>query len=393
MLQFLKRTWAEVDVNAIEYNYRAIRARLSDSCRFMAVVKADAYGHGAVHVARALQSAGADWFGVSNLQEAIQLRKNGITRPILILSYTPPEEAATLAAYGITQTVISGDYARRLNEAAATASVTLPVHIKLDTGMSRVGFFYHDEQTDVQTVEEITAVCSLSHLTAEGIFTHFACADEENGDAFTRRQFALFSRAVSLLEQHGCTFALKHCCNSAAALRYPEMQWDMVRPGIVLYGLHPSPVIGKHETLRPAMALKTVVTQVKEIPAHTEVSYGCTYKTTRPTRVATVPIGYADGYPRRLSNTAYMLAEGTRVPLIGRVCMDQSLLDVTDLPAVQEGTVVTVFGTDRDAEYHTDELAATADTINYEIVCDIGKRVPRLFIRDGNVIDKQDYFD
>ncbi len=388
-MQFLKRTWAEVDMNAIEYNYRAVRGQLSPSCRMMAIVKADAYGHGAVHVAQALQTAGADWFGVSNLQEAVQLRRGGITRPILILSYTPPEEAATLARHDITQAVISGDYARRLNEAAAAAGVTLSIHIKLDTGMSRVGFFYHNEETDGQTLDEIAGVCGLSRLSAEGIFTHFACADEEAGDAFTKRQFALFCEAVARLAEKGITFSLKHCCNSAAALRYPQMQLDMVRPGIILYGLYPSPLLKQCCSLCPAMALKTVVTQVKEIPANTEVSYGSTYKTAAPTRVATVPIGYADGYPRRLSNTASMVIGGVPVPLIGRVCMDQSLLDVTALPQVAEGTVVTVFG----AAYCADTLAAAAETINYEIVCDIGKRVPRLFIRDGAVTDKQDYFD
>lgn len=392
MSEFLKRTWAQIDLDAIEQNYQSIRGSLSSNSCLMAVVKADAYGHGAVCVARTLQEAGADWFGVSNLQEAIQLREAGITRPILILSYTPPEEAARLSHYDITQTVISREYAYRLNEEATAANVTLPVHIKLDTGMSRVGFFYHDTQANESVIDELSEVCRLPHLTAQGIFTHFASADEEDDDGFTRHQFELFCRAVKRLEQRGITFALKHCCNSAATLRYPEMHLDMVRPGIILYGLVPSPWMRSLLPLTPAMSLKTVASLVKTIPAHTCVSYGRTFTTTHDTAIATVPIGYADGYPRSLSGNARMLVKGQFVPLVGRVCMDQCLLDVTAVCDVQEGMTVTVFGTDNDQHLPVEELATLSGSINYEIVCLIGKRVPRIFYRDGNIIGKQDYF-
>ena len=391
MSEFLKRTWARIDLDAIEHNYHAIRRSLTGGSRLMAVVKADAYGHGAACVARTLQAAGADWFGVSNLQEAIQLREEGITRPILILSYTPPEEAARLAAFGITQAVISREYAERLNEAAAAAGVVLPVHVKLDTGMSRVGFFYHDEVADAPVIHALTRVCRLPQLLPQGIFTHFASADEEDG-GFTEHQFALFTHAIQRLEQAGITFELKHCCNSAATLRFPHMHLDMVRPGIILYGAAPAPWMEALCPLTPAMSLKTVVSLVKEIPADTCVSYGRTFRTHRPTAVATVPIGYADGYPRSLSGTARMLVAGQSVPLVGRVCMDQCLLDVTGVPDIREGMTVTVFGRDGGTCLPVEELAALAGTIHYEIVCLIGKRVPRIFYRGGDMIGKQDYF-
>lgn len=386
MAEFLKRTWAEIDLSAIEQNYHAVRGVLGDGCRMMAIVKADAYGHGDVQVATVLQNAGAEWFGVSNLQEAIRLREAGITRPVLILSYTPPEEAARLATYDITQSVISGEYAHRLGAAAVAAGVTVQAHVKLDTGMSRVGFFYHDETADGAVIDEVAAACALEGLAVKGIFTHFASADEEDGEAFTRHQYALFMSAVNMLERRGITFELKHCCNSAATLRFPEMHLDMVRPGIILYGAAPSALLQELAVLTPAMSLKTVVSQVKTVPAGTEVSYGRTFVTDRPTTVATVPIGYADGYPRLLSSKAQMLIGGKRAPLVGRICMDQCVLDVTDIPSVDEEMTVTVFGRDGDAVLPADELAALSGTIHYEIICCIGKRVPRVFMNGQEVL-------
>ncbi len=390
MSLFLKRTWAEIDLSAIEQNYQAIRGTLRDGCRMMAVVKADAYGHGDARVAQLLQEKGAEWFGVSNLEEAVRLRDAGIVRPILILSYTPPEEAAKLAEYDITQTVISEEYAVQLNAAAVSAGVTLSVHVKVDTGMARVGFFCRPETADA-VCDEIERVCALSNLDADGIFTHFACADEQDGEAFTRRQFALFSQTVKTLEERGITFALKHCCNSAATVRFPEMQMDMVRPGIILYGLHPSSWMGSTIPLIPAMSLRSVLSQVKAVPKGTAVSYGQTHTLAQDGVVATVPIGYADGYPRSLSDTARMLLSGYSVPLIGRVCMDQCLLDVTAVANAREGATVTVFGRDGDAVLPVEELAAISGTIPYEMVCLIGKRVPRIFYRDGNAVGTQNY--
>lgn len=389
MSEFLKRTWAEIHLNRLQGNFQAIQASLAPGSQAMAVVKADGYGHGAAAAAKALRQAGAAWFGVSNLEEAVQLRRAGIDGDILILSFTPPEEAGRLAEFAVTQTVLSRPYAEELDAAAQAAGVRVRVHLKVDTGMSRVGFLYHREG-DEAVLDDMAAACRLPHLTAEGIFTHFASADEEEDGGFTRRQFALFMDAVRRLEKRGVSFALRHCCNSAATLRYPEMHLDMVRPGIILYGLSPAPWMEGMLPLDPVMELKTTVSMIKDLPADTPVSYGRIYTTGEARRVATVPIGYADGYPRVLSNRADMLLAGRRVRVVGRVCMDQCMLDVTGLD-VRESMVATVFGRDGEAFLPVEELADHMGTINYEVVCQISKRVPRLFVRDGQVVGQLNY--
>lgn len=388
MSEFLKRTWAEIHLDRLQGNFQAIQASLAPGSQAMAVVKADGYGHGAAAAAKALRQAGAAWFGVSNLEEAVQLRRAGVDGDILILSFTPPEEAGRLAEFAVTQTVLSRPYAEELDAAAQAAGVRVRVHLKVDTGMSRVGFLYHREG-DEAVLDDMAAACRLPHLTAEGIFTHFASADEEDG-GFTRRQFALFMDAVRRLEERGVSFALRHCCNSAATLRYPEMHLDMVRPGIILYGLSPAPWMEGMLPLDPVMELKTTVSMIKDLPADTPVSYGRIYTTGEARRVATVPIGYADGYPRVLSNRADMLLAGRRVRVVGRVCMDQCMLDVTGLD-VRESMVATVFGRDGEAFLPVEELADHMGTINYEVVCQISKRVPRLFVRDGQVVGQLNY--
>ena len=389
MSEFLKRTWAEIHLDRLQGNFQAIQASLAPGSQAMAVVKADGYGHGAAAAAKALREAGAAWFGVSNLEEAVQLRRAGIDGDILILSFTPPEEAGRLAEFAVTQTVLSRPYAEELDAAAQAAGVRVRVHLKVDTGMSRVGFLYHREG-DEAVLDDMAAACRLPHLTAEGIFTHFASADEEEDGGFTRRQFALFMDAVRRLEERGVSFALRHCCNSAATLRYPEMHLDMVRPGIILYGLSPAPWMEGMLPLDPVMELKTTVSMIKDLPADTPVSYGRIYTTGEARRVATVPIGYADGYPRVLSNRADMLLAGRRVRVVGRVCMDQCMLDVTGLD-VRESMVATVFGREGEAFLPVEELADHMGTINYEVVCQISKRVPRLFVRDGQVVGQLNY--
>ena len=389
MSEFLKRTWAEIHLDRLQGNFQAIQASLAPGSQAMAVVKADGYGHGAAAAAKALRQAGAAWFGVSNLEEAVQLSRAGIDGDILILSFTPPEEAGRLAEFAVTQTVLSRPYAEELDAAAQAAGVRVRVHLKVDTGMSRVGFLYHREG-DEAVLDDMAAACRLPHLTAEGIFTHFASADEEEDGGFTRRQFALFMDAVRRLEKRGVSFALRHCCNSAATLRYPEMHLDMVRPGIILYGLSPAPWMEGMLPLDPVMELKTTVSMIKDLPADTPVSYGRIYTTGEARRVATVPIGYADGYPRVLSNRADMLLAGRRVRVVGRVCMDQCMLDVTGLD-VRESMVATVFGRDGEAFLPVEELADHMGTINYEVVCQISKRVPRLFVRDGQVVGQLNY--
>ncbi len=390
MKDFLKRTWAEIHLDRLTHNFRVIRSTLTPGCRMMAVVKADAYGHGAAQAAKALQAAGADWFGVSNLEEAVQLRRAGIQAPILILSYTPPEEVPRLAEFAVTQAVLSLEHAQEISAAAVEAGVTVRIHLKVDTGMSRVGFFYHADSDRSAVLAQMAAACRLPALEAEGIFTHFASADEPDDGGFTAQQFALFTEAIRLLEEQGIRFALRHCCNSAATIRFPAMHLDMVRPGIILYGLAPDRWMEELLPLEPVMELKTTVSLVKTVPAGTPVSYGRIYTSSTDVTAATVPIGYADGYPRRLSNRAHMLIGGQRVLVIGRVCMDQCMLDVTGLP-VREGMVATVFGQDGDVRLPVEELAAQLDTIQYEIICQISKRVPRLFVDNGQVVGQLNY--
>lgn len=386
MKHWLKRTWAEIDINHLQSNLRTIKKAAQGSL-VMAVVKADAYGHGAVMAAKALYEAGADWLAVSNLDEAMQLRHAGLTLPILILSYTPPEEAMLLAQHRITQTIVSASHAAAMNDAAAKAGVTLDVHIKCDTGMSRVGFFCQD---GVFPIDDIATACALPHLNATGIFTHFAVADEQDGDAFTREQFARFMQVIRSLEERNVTFALRHCCNSAATLRYKEMHLDMVRPGLILYGLYPDAWMRELSPLTPVMSLRAHISHVKTVPAGVDVSYGRQYHTDKDETIGTVPIGYADGYTRRVFGKAHMLVCGKEAPVRGRICMDQCMLDVTGIDGVEAGTPVTAFGKDGNAELPVETYAAWSDTINYEVVCAIGKRVPRLFMRDGAPIFLQD---
>ena len=392
MTDFLKRTWVQVDLDAIAHNYQVIQKSLSDGCRPIAIVKADAYGHGAVPVSKALQKAGADFFGVSNLEEALQLRRGGITQPILILAYTPPEEACRLAEHDIIQTVLTLDNACRLNNAAAESGCTVRVHIKLDTGMSRIGLPCREPEDLREAVEEAAAICRLPHLKVEGIFTHFASADEAQDGGYTRLQYERFIRVADQLEEKGYSIPVRHCCNSAATMVHPDMHLDRVRPGIILYGLAPDATwMQELVDLRPAMELKTVVSMVKTIPASTPVSYNRTFTTAHPTAVATVPIGYADGYPRAMSGRARMLVNGRPAPVIGRVCMDQCMLDVTGIPGVDAGSVVTVFGRDGDVVIPVEEVAALSGTISYETVCLIGKRVPRVYLQGGQVVGHLDY--
>jgi alanine racemase len=392
MSDFLKRTWAEVSLDAIDHNFKVICNQLNPETRVCCVIKADAYGHGAVTLAKEYEELGADWFAVSNLEEAMQLRSAGIELPILILGYTPPENAAQLSKLNISQAVLSTDYGVRLSFEAQKAGVTVKVHIKLDTGMSRIGFVYQDPARDARAIEDIRRVCRLSCIDAEGIFTHFAVADEGNdGRDYTLKQFNNFTDAISQLKRHGISFKIRHCANSAAIFDYPEMQLDMVRPGIVLYGLMPSGKMKSKPNFIPAMELKSVVSLVKTIEPQTTVSYGRCFTAEEPTKIATVPIGYADGYPRHLFGQADMLVKGKRARIIGRVCMDQLMLNVTGIPELQEGDTVTVFGHDGESFLPVDELAELNQTINYELVCLVSKRVPRIFYKNGEQIGRLDY--
>ncbi len=391
MKKYFRRTWVEIDLDALKHNYEEIQSRVSSGCEIMAVVKADAYGHGVENTVREFAACGCGRFAVSNLEEALQVREILPDCSILILGYTPPEYAQTLALNNISQTVFNSEYAARLSAKAAESGVQVAIHIKVDTGMSRIGFVFHDSTEDIAAVEEISSVCKLQGLYPEGIFTHFASADEGNGELFTRLQYDLFMTLIGCLEFEGINFSVRHCCNSAATVIYPEMHLDTVRPGIILYGLKPSAEINGRINLVPAMEMKTVVSMVKTVPAGTPVSYGRTFTAERDMKIATVPVGYADGYPRSLSGRAKMKIGDRLVPVIGRVCMDQCMLDVSEIDDISEGAAVTVFDSDPKSPVSFDAVAAMTGTINYELVCNVNKRVPRVYKRGKGVEAITDY--
>lgn len=380
-----------MSLDALRHNYNEIKAGLSGGSEIMAVVKADAYGHGVENTVREFSECGCRWFAVSNLEEAMQVRSANADCSILILGYTPAEHAAALAVNNISQAVFNSEYAKSLSEKACESGVQVSIHIKADTGMSRLGFAFRDSVKDAGSIAEIAEACRLPGLYPEGIFTHFASADERDGEVFTRFQFDLFTTLIRSLEFEGISFPYRHCCNSAATVLYPEMHLDMVRPGIILYGLLPSEILKGKIDLVPALKMKTVVSMTKTIPDGTPVSYGRIYTGEGDTAVATVPVGYADGYPRALSGKAFMKVNGVTVPVIGRICMDQCMLDVSDVDGVQEGMTVTVFDDDPKSPLSVDAAASATGMINYELLCGINKRVPRLYIRSDDIEAIADY--
>lgn len=391
--EVLRRTWADISLDAIEYNFRKIKAHVG-SAMVMAVVKADAYGHGDRMTAPFLEEAGADWFGVSNLGEALGIRESGVTKPILIFGNTPAECVSELVKWNITQTAYSYEYAKKLSDEAVRLGVTLDVHLKFDTGMGRLGFVCSEDNFDL-AVSGAEKTARLPNLRVTGAFTHFASADEpdEDGVAYTKMQFSRFCRACDALKARGIDVGIRHCCNSAAVLCFPEMHLDMVRPGIILYGLYPAAQeeITCRMKLKPAMELRTVVSLVKDYEKGSCISYGRRFTAPEDMRVASTAIGYADGYHRLLTNKGRMIVRGKYAPVVGSVCMDQTMLDVTGIPDVAEGDVVTVFGRDGDAFVSADEVAALAGTINYEIICALARRVPRCYYLHGENIHNFDY--
>ena len=385
-LIFTRRLWAEINMDSVRANYEAIRASIGEGVRLCCVVKADAYGHGAVELCKLYHELGADFFAVSNLDEALELRRADIGEPILILGYTPPDRCGDLSRYQIRQAVYSLDYAEELSRRCAQSGVQVTVHIKVDTGMSRIGFICQEFPRDEYSVEEIKTACELPHLIHEGIFTHFAVADDgSDGEEFTEKQFMAFAHTVDSLEERGVSFEITHCANSGAILDYPSLRMDMVRAGIILYGYAPSPKVRSRFELRPAMRLKTLISHIKTVKAGSSVSYGRTFVADRDMRIATVPVGYADGYIRAYAKDGYMFVWdktkkfGKNCKIIGRICMDQCMLDVTDFPEAEAGNVVVVFGNGKDGEPTAEDVARWGDTISYEVLCAVSKRVPRLY--------------
>ena len=379
-----KRTWVEIDLDALAHNFAEIRSRLRPGVKTCCVIKADGYGHGAVTIGHEYERLGADWFAVSNLEEAEELRHSGITRPILILGYTPAGCASRLARQNISQTVFSEEYARELSEAAVEAGVCVRIHIKVDTGMSRIGFFYQSPSRDQESLDAMERACRLPGLEPEGIFTHSAVADGgDDGRAYTLRQFETLMDAIQNLSKRGIHFSLRHCANSAAVEEYPEFQLDMVRCGIIQYGLTPSAQVMHTMELRPVMSLKSVISMIKTVEPGTNISYGRYFRAEKALRIATVPAGYADGYRRGFSaEGAYVKICGKPAPVVGRICMDQMMVDVTEIPEAKVGEEVLLFGEGLPVE----ELAEKEHTISYELVCGISRRVTRVYRKKGETV-------
>lgn len=369
----MTRTWAEVSLDRLAQNYHALRGLAPQGTKFMGLVKADAYGHGAVPVAKKLEELGADYLGVACLAEAVELRQAGVTLPILILGGTPVECAQELVRHHITQACYDLDYAKALSAEAQKAGGTLTVHIQCDTGMTRLGFLCHEDTVD-QAAREIAQAVELPGLYAEGIFTHFSDAD--GSEEYTMRQFDRFLDVIQKVQDLGHTFAIRHCANSAATLLYPSTYLDMIRLGIALYGHFPDAAMDPALCpLTPVLELKTRVVTVRSVPADTPVSYGRTNTLTRDSRLAVLPVGYGDGYCRGFSNQLTVRFPGGQAPVVGRVCMDICMVDVTDLPEVTTGSVATLYGEGQPVEAGAEIMG----TISYELLCVLTKRIPRLY--------------
>ena len=378
---YQKRTWANIDLDAAKHNYQTIQNQLNKGTKLCCVVKANGYGHGAVQLSKLYEKMGADYLAVSNIEEAIQLRTNGIGLPILILGYTDPRCVSELARYNITQCAFSYDYGKALSKNAVERDVTVKIHIKLDTGMGRIGFRCLTEELNMAE-----RVCKMPGIVHEGIFTHFSSADEgESGRKYTLSQFERFMNAINYLETRGIKFEIRHCANSAAIFDYPEMHLDMVRAGIVLYGLLPSNMLCTPADLKQVMTLKTIIDHIKTVYKGDCVSYGREYQADQEARVATIPIGYADGLWRsNFRNHMVVEVEGKLAPIIGRVCMDQCMIDVSNIPEAMVNSKVIVYGTSEDVSI--DHIARANGTINYEIVCAVGERVPRVYKENNKVV-------
>jgi len=385
MTSTLRRTWAEINLDNLAFNYKKIREYIGENVKFLGVVKADAYGHGSVQVASKLQSLGADYLAVSSIDEAMELRVNDVTMPILILGHTPKEQVDRLISYDITQAVTCEAKAIEYNEEALRLGKTLKIHIKVDTGMSRLGYICEGDYFQ-HGVDGIVDACELPGLEPEGIFTHFAVSDEvgEEYVEYTKHQFKLFTDIIDAVEKKtGMKFKIRHCANTGATVDYPETYLDMVRPGLLLYGYGD---YAKRLGLKPIMTMKTTVSTIKIYPAGTKISYGGLFTTTKDrTRIGVVPYGYADGFFRSLSNKFSVITSDGPAEVRGRICMDMCMIDLTDKPNVGVGSEIEIFGENNPIE----RMAEMAGTIPYEIVCAVSKRVHRVYISDGNVVFRE----
>lgn len=368
------RCYAEISLEAIGHNIREVKKRLPEGVKLLGIVKANAYGHGAVPVASYLENQ-VDYFATATIEEAVELRENGISAPILILGYVSPSQYGDLVEYDITQTIDSYAQALALEKEAARQNRKAKAHLAVDTGMTRIGF-----QVTEHDADEAAKIADLPHIELEGMFTHFSCADQED-KTYCSMQMEKYDKMTALLAERGVTIPLRHICNSAGIMEFDDHHFEMVRSGIITYGIYPSEEVKKERLdLIPALSWKSHVIHVKEVGPGIGVSYGATYVTEKPmTRIATVSAGYADGYPRALSNQGCVLIHGKKAPIIGRICMDQMMVDVTDIPDVQVEDVVTLVGTDGDETITIEEIANPAARFDYEMLCDISSRVTRVY--------------
>ncbi|TCO73156.1 alanine racemase [Marinisporobacter balticus] len=384
-LKETRPVWAEINLDYLAHNIKEIRKIVRKESLVTAVIKADGYGHGAVEIAEILLGNGANRLAVATLSEALELRSVYREVPILILGYTPEYNAEEIIKNKITQTIYSLEQAQKFSEMAQALNQDVTFHIKIDTGMRRIGF-----QPNEETVKIIKEIYNLSNVKLEGIFTHFAVADEID-KTFTGKQYEKFISVVHMLEEERISIPIKHVSNSAATMDLQEMNLDMVRVGIILYGLYPSDEVKKNTIdLKPVLSLKVKISHVKTLPEGIGISYGLKYTTNKPSKIATIPIGYADGYTRMLSGKAEALVGEEKVAIVGRICMDQCMIDVTNIEDVNVGDEVILIGSDGKNTITVDDVAKKLDTINYEIVCMLGKRIPRVYIQNNKVIKIND---
>lgn len=384
-----QRVYAKIDLDAIAHNIALVKKKIPHDTRLMLIIKADAYGHGAVPIARCFENE-ADYFGVAEMDEALELRRAGIQKPILILGYTSPHLFETALANDITMTMFQFEAIHALSETAVRLGKTARVHFGVDTGMSRIGFRVTEEEA-----EKAVIAAKLPNITLEGIFSHFALADAFNKIP-SIEQRALFDRFLTMLHEKGVDVPICHLNNSAGILSF-DRYYDMVREGIILYGLYPSEEVreetNKSFDFRPAMEFITHISHIKTLEAHHGISYGHTYITNKDMRIATIPVGYADGYPRALSNKGTVLIHGKRCPILGRVCMDQMMVDITDIPEAKVEDKVVLVGRNGDDFISVEEIADASYSFNYEFVCGIARRVPRIYIRNGEITEKVNYLE
>ena len=372
-------TWAEIDLDAVAFNVRAFKRHVGEGVEVFAVVKANAYGHGAVPVAQTALAAGATRLAVHRLVEGIQLRSAGIQAPVLVMGYTPPDGASLVVQWGLTPSLMTLEFAQALSGQAGALGVRVPVHVKIDTGMSRYGLL------PAEVMEFLRLVLKLPGIELEGLFTHFATADWAD-QAVMRQQLAVFTDVLLALRQAGIRVPVIHAANSAAAMRLPEAHFNAVRPGISIYGMEPSDQWAPAFEIRPALAVKSRVSRIRELPPGAGVSYGHTYVAPGPIRAALVPVGYGDGYHRSLSSKGCVLINGWRAPILGRICMDQFVVDVSSIPEARQDDEVVILGPQGQDCLRAEEVAALAGTINYEVTTSILPRVTRLYRRNGDIV-------